>query len=216
MRGDARSFVSTSTNARLLSSTSPLVSSLARVTDRAFEGSTARHRRSHPSHRLDRRRARGPTPTESRDDRGTDKKYARPIDRSSRAFTATPPLDASPSSSSFIARALDRDHVRARRKNVPRRRETLNGAELRARDAGRGATRRRRRLGGDHDAGRGGDRRHHHCDARGFARGCDVSRRARARASAVMLDRWMGDARVDYDAWTRVWGLYREVSTRGS
>ena len=154
-------------------------------------------------------------PTDSRDDRGTDKKYTRRIDRSERACTETPPLDSPPSFIIMRARSIA-TMSRARVEHVPRRRETLDGAELRARDAGRGATRRRRRLGGDHDAGRGGDRRHHHCDARGFARGCDVSRRSRARASAVMLDRWMGDARVYYDAWTRVWGLYREVSTRGS
>ena len=38
---------------------------------------------------------------------------------------------------------------------------------------------------------------------------------ARAR-DRVSIDRWMDDARVHYDAWTRVWGLYREVSTRRS
>ena len=105
---------------------------------------------------------------------------------------------------------------RARVEHVPRRRETLDGAELRARDAGRGATRGRRRLGGDHDAGRGGDRRRHHCDARGFARGCAVSRPPRARAIASRsIDGW-AKKHAHYDVRTRAWVLYRAwVMTRG-
>ena len=214
-----RSFVSTSTSARLLSSTRPLVSSLARVTDRvsrgvAPEGSTARDRRLiHPIDSTGDAREERPRPIHETTAGRTKNTRIPPIDPNARS--PRPHRSTRRVHHSFMhSRALDRDDV-TRLKNVPRRRETLDGAELRARDAGRGATRGRRRLGGDHDAGRGGVRRHHHYDARGFARGCDVSRpRARARSR---LGRSMDGRRARtlrrVDA--RVC-LYREVSTRRS